>query len=264
METRSRQVWYGVFAVSVFLLADNARNLLLHVEWFRDLFHQFPRHIPNGSVKVLQIALCFLGVIIAHRVWPAAAAKELGMRAPFRRAMSFAFLASLPMLLAFALTAKSNPKLSALALLNLVVVGPLAEEVLYRGYLFRQLYRRAGFNFWIAVLVSAAAFGLGHLANVLATNKIAVWVGEVGITGSGGVFFAWLFVRWRDNVWVPFGMHGFMNLWWELFAVDNTAIGGWVANVARALTLTLAIVLTLKKDRIWKSKPGAGELLVGG
>ena len=78
-------------------------------------------------------------------------------------------------------------------------------------------------------------------------------IGVVAIIGVGGVFYAWLFVRWEDNLWVPFGMHMFMNLWWEVFAVDETALGTWFANILRLLTVVLAIVLTVYGKRIWKS-----------
>jgi len=53
-----------------------------------------------------------------------------------------------------------------------------------------------------------------------------------------------------------------MNLWWEVFAVDDTALGGWLANVARLLTIALAIVLTIYKDRIWKLLPVEAENLL--
>jgi len=46
-----------------------------------------------------------------------------------------------------------------------------------------------------------------------------------------------------------------MNLWWEMFAVDDTALGGWLGNVARLLTVTVAVVLTIYKVRIWKPLP---------
>lgn len=43
-----------------------------------------------------------------------------------------------------------------------------------------------------------------------------------------------------------------MNLWWEVFGVDDTALGGWIANGARLATVTVAILLTVYKDRFWK------------
>ena len=46
-----------------------------------------------------------------------------------------------------------------------------------------------------------------------------------------------------------------MNLWWEVFAVDDTALGGWVANGARLATIIVAVLLTIYKDKIWKPLP---------
>lgn len=47
-----------------------------------------------------------------------------------------------------------------LALIMLVVLPPLFEELLFRGYLYGRL--RSRFSFWVAALVSSAAFGLVH------------------------------------------------------------------------------------------------------
>jgi hypothetical protein len=46
-----------------------------------------------------------------------------------------------------------------------------------------------------------------------------------------------------------------MNTWWEVFAIDQTALGGWIANGTRILTVIIAVVLTIYKDRIWKPLP---------
>jgi hypothetical protein len=45
-----------------------------------------------------------------------------------------------------------------------------------------------------------------------------------------------------------------MNLWWEVFGVADTALGGWIANVARLFTVVIAILLTVYKDRFWKPR----------
>lgn len=48
-----------------------------------------------------------------------------------------------------------------LAFLTLVVIAPLAEELLFRGYLYGKLRRTM--PIWISVLVTSLAFGLAHL-----------------------------------------------------------------------------------------------------
>jgi hypothetical protein len=54
--------------------------------------------------------------------------------------------------------------------------------------------------------------------------------------------------------WPVFGLHAAMNLW-EVVAVDDTALGGWLANGARLATIVVAVLLTIYKDRIWKPLP---------
>lgn len=49
----------------------------------------------------------------------------------------------------------------ALAFLTLVIIAPLAEELLFRGYLYGKIRKLA--PIWVAVLVSSLAFGVAHL-----------------------------------------------------------------------------------------------------
>jgi hypothetical protein len=66
-------------------------------------------------------------------------------------------------------------------------------------------------------------------------------------------------MKWRDNVWVVWGLHAGMNLWWEVFNVDDTALGGWLSNGARLATVIVAVLLTIYKDKIWKPLPSEAE-----
>jgi hypothetical protein len=50
-----------------------------------------------------------------------------------------------------------------------------------------------------------------------------------------------------------------MNLWWEVFGVADTALGGWIANGARLLTVVAAILITIYKDRFWKPLAAASN-----
>ena len=45
--------------------------------------------------------------------------------------------------------------------LTLVVLAPLAEEVLFRGYLFGKIRKLA--PFWISAIMASLTFGLAHL-----------------------------------------------------------------------------------------------------
>jgi len=45
-----------------------------------------------------------------------------------------------------------------------------------------------------------------------------------------------------NNLWVPIGLHLFMNLHWMLFSAGDNALGSIYANVFRAITITFTIV----------------------
>jgi uncharacterized protein len=237
MKKPNSRLWYAAVAIVFFVIADN----LNYVTAYLDLKRFIPGQAVGGLRNVVQILLCFLAIVIAHRLGLKAAASELGMLKPAGRAFAFAFIATLPMLLAFAMTSGINPKMTVLSIGVGCVLAPFAEEVLFRAFLFRQLYRHGRLGFWISALVPSVLFALGHLYQ---SSDVTELVGIAAITGLGSLLFCWVFLRWNDNVWPIFALHALMNLWWDIFAVDDTALGGWFANGARLATVVLAIVLT--------------------
>jgi membrane protease YdiL (CAAX protease family) len=61
--------------------------------------------------------------------------------------------------------------------------------VLFRGYMFGQLYRRGRWGFWLSALVPSALFALGH-----AYQASGFWelVGIFAITGLGSLLGCWI------------------------------------------------------------------------
>ena len=84
--------------------------------------------------------------------------------------------------------------------------------------------------------------------------------GVFAITSIGSVILCWFYKRWNYNLWIIVALHGAMNLWWEVSAVDDTALGGWLANGARLTTIVLAIILTIYKDRRWSPIPATSAV----
>jgi uncharacterized protein len=243
MKRNASRLWYAAVATVVFTFADNINYLTRPLRRFIEPLAEL------GARNLLQVGLCIFGVSLAHRFGFRPSLRELGMRAPVGRGLTFAFIASLPMLIAFALTSTANPKMTWMSVGVGCFIAPFAEEVLFRSYMFRQLYRRARLGFWLSALIPSVIFALGHLYQ---SSEPAELAGILAITGLGSLLTCWIFLRWQDNLWAIFGLHSLMNLWWEVFAVDDTALGGWLANAARLATIGLAILLTIYKDRIWK------------
>ena len=166
---------------------------------------------------------------------------ELGVSAPILPAFAFALGVSLPMLIGFAFTRSLTPHLQLLPTLYLTLFSPFVEELESRGFGVRQLQRGTSCPFWVVVWPSAVLFGWSHVEQ---GENLLQMAGLFFLTGSGGLLFAWLVYRWQ-NLWVPVALHICMNLWWELFSISKTAIGGWFPFALQSLTILLAIFVTL-------------------
>ena len=97
----------------------------------------------------------------------------------------------------------------------------------------------------MVVWPSALLCGYGHVEQGQSLQDMA---GLFFLTGAGGVTFAWLVYRWQ-SLWVAVALHICMNLWWRLFSVAKTAIGGWLPFTLQNLTMLLAIFITLYRTR---------------
>jgi membrane protease YdiL (CAAX protease family) len=110
-----------------------------------------------------------------------------------------------PHALLLATTSPLNPGGLALApLLSTGVLAPFTEEVLFRGYLFLQLYRRAGWVLFtkpvLIALCTLAVIGLGVFAYLIAGRYGTPFV-------VARRSHAWLLTRWEENLWVPISAH---------------------------------------------------------
>lgn len=81
----------------------------------------------------------------------------------------------------------------ALAFLTLVVIAPIAEEILFRGYLFGKLRQYVSLG-W-AILITSVLFGLVHMA----------W--NVGIDTFALSVVMCLLVYWSGSIWPAVLLH---------------------------------------------------------
>lgn len=172
--------------------------------------------------------------------------KELKLQKGFITGLWLAFLFVLPMLVSSAIIGKINANLSFLELMHRTVVAGFMEEVLFRGFLFGILFRKFNWGFIPASLLGAIFFGLGHLyQGADAMESFTVFL----VTFMGALWFAWLFIEWRQNLWLPVFLHIFMNLSWTLFDVGNNAAGDLITNLFRFITIALTVTFTIIKNK---------------
>ncbi len=242
-------------------MSNKSVNIILPVialviieNYSNDILHLFPVYLNlPQEVKplfwALPVIFAFSGIYIVYKAGIFQAIRMLGLKMPIFRALIFAFIATLPMLIGFALTSKISNEISFKSIFLLTLFSPFIEELFFRGYVFRQLFRYAKWRFGLAVIIPSLLFALGHWYQ--ATDWFEL-LGVSLITGLGSVVFCWVFVKWQDNLWAAFGVHAFMNLWWNVFAVDENALGDWFANAVRFASVILVVILTIYKDKIWK------------
>jgi membrane protease YdiL (CAAX protease family) len=206
---------------------------------------------------------------LARRQAPAAW-RSLGLQPLAGRGIAVSLAATLPFGLAWAIDGRAAA--DADTLLGDVLLGPFAEEVLFRGFLFLGL-RHLGWRLWSAGLVSALAFGAAHvpsLAFLWDMLLLYLYSGEAGYLESfsrtalaagaillqvaaGGLLFAWVCERWQ-SLWPAIALHMAINFWWiVVFGPEATVSPSiWSATpwtVASALSVAATIALTLRYTR---------------
>ena len=185
------------------------------------------------------ILTMMLADVSLHDAW-----RRLGLHGPAGPGWMFGLAATLPMALATIVVGPRLPDFDDLV--GGVLLGPLAEEVLFRGFLFTALLQDARWRWQTALAASSIAFGLAHLPDI---NLGAVLTSGV-IFAAGGVLFGWVYYRW-GSLWPAIGLHGFMNLWWELLRGDRRSaiVALDLPGIAQGLSMLLALILTLRAAR---------------
>lgn len=148
-------------------------------------------------------------------------------------------------MMGFAFTGFIGDNIQLPVILFTCIFSPFVEEFQFRGFGYLLLKKYSHWSFCIACIPQAIIFGLVHLEKGSNLEEMCL---ILSLLFSGGVIFAWLLEQWQ-NLWIPFTLHAFMNLWWALFSVSDTAIGGWLPFAMQIMTLTFSVMLTfvLKK-----------------
>lgn len=183
---------------------------------------------------------------------------DLGLSRSAWRGVVMGVAATLPMA---ALLSVSPLVVTPVSLLGAVLIGPFAEEVLYRGFLFQQLVRRARWSLPWAALVSAVAFALAHhqdlddsLLMSFAFGRLSTqlgWIVPPTLAAiAGGGLFAWMTWRWQ-SLWPAIALHTAVNFWWDIAPL---AVQSPLASIAHGVALVIAAVLTW---RLTTARPSA-------
>ncbi|MDA9008405.1 CPBP family intramembrane metalloprotease [Alphaproteobacteria bacterium] len=102
----------------------------------------------------------------------------------------------------------------AITFLSIVVIAPICEEVIFRGFLYGWLRQR--FSMDVAVVISSLAFGFVHF-QYLGLDRESVFIAMFFVCGLG--FFAARLREKSGSLYPSIVLHGFSNLmvFWNLY-----------------------------------------------
>ena len=239
--SRPRAWPFAIATLSILLVVNFLHEMLSHFAAYRNLYDNHPFYVPEGIDKIGGIIFCVLAARVLRRLVWKETFRELGLADSPLPAVLFALAASSPMLIGFTLTRGLTPHMEPLTIFFLTVLSPAAEEIEFRGLGVGILQRGTGWPFWKLLWPQALLFGLGHVEQ---GQSLLEMTGLMLLTSSGAAVFAWLLYRWQ-SLWFPITLHICMNLWWELFSVSKTALGGWFPFALQTGSVLLAILVTL-------------------
>lgn len=210
-----------------------------------------PLHITNVALRLaFRGIIAFITMVIfllcIHK--PSKIIESLGLNGNILKGLGFAALCCSPLLIGMPIVGTFNNTLTVSYFLRVVVLAAFFEELVYRGFMFGQLFRYGKIGFVWAVIIPAFLFGIGHLYQ--GHNFVSSLMAFL-VTALGAVYFSWAYIECNFNLWVNIGLHLFMNLCWTLFHVEGneTAIGAFVPNILRftAIALTVIFIIIYKK-----------------
>ena len=234
--------------------------------YFKTLYSCFCNLVPIKAIAYFLTYIIvglplLIGLFLTHK--PKDIFDCLGVSNGFFKGFIFTFLFTLPMLIGYSIVFKFNSDVTFNKILGGAVFAAFFEELYFRGVFFGQLFRFTKIGFIPSVFLCALIFALGHLWQ---STDPSTLIGIFFTTFIGAIFFAWLYIEWDNNLWIPIGLHLFMNLHWMLFSVGDNALGGTYANIFRAITIIVTIVgtlfykrqtgkkLVISRNRLWINK----------
>jgi membrane protease YdiL (CAAX protease family) len=131
---------------------------------------------------------------------------------------------------------------------GLFAQGGVAEETLFRGYLFRHM--REGRSFRRAAILAAIPFVAVHLL-LFATLDLAVAAASLALSVSISFPLAWLFERAGNSVWPPAILHFVIQGAIKLVEVPDSAMGG--------MAMAWIVLSTLAPWLLFVLRPTAGH-----
>jgi membrane protease YdiL (CAAX protease family) len=164
-----------------------------------------------GPAILAVVVAASLGVSrVLYRLPWRAAVRALGLGRPDRRALAVSAGISALVLLVWPATAllsgASIPLRSdwPVVLIGILALHGLAEEMIWRGYVFRRLAR--GRSFWPAVCWTMPLIAITHVP-IIVTSGPAIGVGAMLVAATTSIALSRLYTMGGGTLWAPAVLH---------------------------------------------------------
>ena len=232
-------------------------RLLLGLALVFALFHFAAAALGSdrGQAGVVVGALVVAATLAAERmlfgVPVAVAAREVGLGRPSGRSLLVAAVVCVLLLLVFPTMAALDgarlvldPRWAAL-LPGLFAQAGIAEETLFRGYLFRRV--RAGRTFWRAVALATLPFVAVHLV-LFATMPWPIALAAVLLSAIVGAPLAHLFELGGGTIWAPALLHFTIQGAIKLVSLEPPVAGLPVIWMAASAVLPFLVFVVKRRE----------------
>lgn len=216
---------------------------------FKAIMEQVDMLLHNGLASYIVTYLLlgmplFIGTALVVR--RQTVLKSWGLNGNIFRGLLLGLVFALHMFVGGLVSFDINREIDIPNLLAGTILAGLFEEAYFRGFLFGLLFSHTRLGFIPSAMMGGLIFATGHLYQ---SSDFTTQLGVFAITFLGAGFFAWLYVEWNYNLWVPIFLHTFMNLSWMTFSMSENAMGSLYANIFRAITIATAIITTIVYKR---------------
>ncbi len=186
--------------------------------------------------------------------------EDLGLSKGLKEGIIYALIIVSPMFIGNLFFSPLQPEVKIVDILYYSIWPGFNEELIFRGILIGQLFKRAGWGFIPAALLSSLYFALGHLYQ---SHDIMSAIQVFTVTAGAGVGFALCFIEWSWNLWLVMFVHMLMNLRTVFFETGGTATLNLTGNIFRGMTIALLIFFTIQrmkkngsllKGNLWRNR----------
>lgn len=241
MKTMSKsQITKSAIVIAGFLGLTFFNELRMALEWSYPTISDNP-YLQKLFTRTVYFSPMIVAVLIA---FPKEFIRLLGLSHPPVKPFIYALISCLPIFIIYPLFFEVRSSIEPYSIYSNSILSPFYEEIIYRALFFGALVGLLRWKFWHVVVLNAMAFSFGHLYQAY---DLVSTVFTVLITSVASVWWGWMFIRWRYNIWFPLFLHVLMNLAFDLFAVGSgTAAGGVATYAGRLLVIAISVGITLK------------------